>query len=241
VRPLPPSDPDNRPSVTPTQRRLIEQLPAQILFFDVETTGLHSKDRVVSLGTVLLQTRGLLFHRLHAECNHWIFDPGKKSHPAAQQVHGYDDWVLRHQDQFSVHAEKILQLFQNVDLLVAHNYRFDSRFIAQEFELCGLEHLPREAFCTMEAWRAERGPPAGLDAVCKTINLFRTGRRHGALEDAFLAMAVYLSMKIGFAAPSEGPAGLGPPSNFRQPPPMPPGPLPRRKRVARGGESVSAQ
>jgi DNA polymerase III subunit epsilon len=73
-----------------------------------------------------------------------------------------------------------------------------------------------------------------LDAICQKIGASRNGDLHGALEDAWLAMRVYLWLnQRGFSG--ELPVEFrGGPSNFKPAPPLPIGPLPRRHRRAKG-------
>jgi len=70
---------------------LLKGPPASVLFVDIETTGLHGVDRIVSLGAIRLPTFEMLTGILQFDQIHLIFDPGRKSHPKAEEVHGYDD------------------------------------------------------------------------------------------------------------------------------------------------------
>ena len=59
--------------------------------------------------------------------------------------------------------------------------------------LSGLPVLKKRVFCTMKAYRAlELGGSAALSAVCRRIRLARAGDQHDAIEDAWLAMQIYL-------------------------------------------------
>jgi len=208
----------------------------RIVAIDVETTGLHSKDRVVTLGAWRVDLSGLDADTLKYEFIHLIFDPGRKSHPRAEEVHGYSDWVLRHQQPFSEHAETVSDFISSADLVVAHNAAFDLGFINRELQAAGKSDLKRDSQCTMNAYRQSGLPGrASLNAVCERIGLQRASKRHGALEDAWLALMVHYWLT---KMPSKFISPFGTnmetkvrevPSNFREPPPMPDGPLPRRK------------
>jgi DNA polymerase-3 subunit epsilon len=202
-------------------------LPPRLVALDVETTGLAETDRVVSFGAVVLTTASLAAGRPEIACHHLIFDPGRPSHPMAEAVHGYDDWLLRHQDPAGRHAGALSDLLAGADLLVAHNAAFDLGFVNRELRQAGLGPIATKAYCTMEAYRrrGEKGR-AALDAVCRRIGLSRVGARHGALEDAWLALRAYLWLQacpVAVARP-----GLAAPTNLRPAPPRPEGPLPPR-------------
>lgn len=89
------------------------------------------------------------------------------------------------------------------------------------------------AFCTMQTDRdRDRGHPgsSSLDAICTKIGARRAGARHGAPEDAWPALRVFLWLhgrKGALALPDTGRAGL---RNGIAPPPMPDGPWPKRTR-----------
>lgn len=204
-------------------------LPERLLFVDVETTGLFSSDRVVSIGLVQLQTAPLKAGRLEIAYAHYIFDPGRKSHPRAEAVHGYSDWLLRHQDPFEALAAELLPFFAESGLVAAHNASFDQRFIAAEFERAGKPIPARPFFCTMQEYRRQIGGPSGLAAILPRLGLTRAQKTHGALEDAWLAMEVFLWLHDLPRPPADAMPRIGP-TNLKEAPPLPAGPLPRRSK-----------
>lgn len=213
-------------------------IPERILFVDVETTGLHSNDRVVTLGLAQLDTPSLLSGEMRLKHRHLIFDPGKKSHPQAERVHGWRDWVLRHQDPFEDHAGELREFFESSDLVVAHNASFDRRFILSEFANAGLPFNGDNFYCTMQEYRRRVGGRSGLDAVLSNIGLRRSGIHHGALEDAWMAMEVFLWLHdLPLAPQSDLP--IYAPSNLRECPPEP-RPLPRRSTKRKHSASIKS-
>jgi len=174
---------------------LLKGPPASVLFVDVETTGLHGADRIVSLGAIRLPTFEMLTGVLQFDQIHLIFDPGRKSHPKAEEVHGYDDWILRHQQPFSDYAAPLFDFISSAGLVVAHNAEFDESFLAREFEAAGLQMPLMQSYCTctMQAYRGwGLGGSASLSAICSRLAIGQRGQRHDALQDAWLAMQVYL-------------------------------------------------
>lgn len=207
--------------------------PALIVSLDVETTGFHSRDRIVSLGAWRIDTQEKPSNSFACECLHLIVDPGKKSHPKAEQVHGYSDWTLRHQDPFSDHAKVVSAFLSEADLVVAHNASFDLKFIEREYRALGQEPPAINRYCTMEGYRRRGTGSAALAAICNEIGLARAQEKHGALEDAWLAFMVYCwlenaNMKLIPFAEMLAQGAPETPLNFVSPPPLPEGPLPRR-------------
>ena len=122
-----------------------------------------------------------------------MFDPGTGNRRGAEQIHGFSDSALRLQDPFAVHAADVWRFLTSYELLVAHNAAFDIRFINREMRLSGLPALTRPVYCTMKGYRAlDLGGSASLSAVCQHIKLARAGDLHDAIEDAWLAMQIYL-------------------------------------------------
>jgi hypothetical protein len=55
---------------------------------DVETTGLHSTDRIVSFGGILWETKSAADGMLTGRYTHLVFDPGKKAIPKLRRYTG---------------------------------------------------------------------------------------------------------------------------------------------------------
>lgn len=169
-------------------------LPDTVAFLDVETTGLGENDRIVSIGAVWVAARCLRAETAFPfSYIHLIFNPGRPCSPRAAAVHGYSDWLLRHQDPFSAFAPEIAR-FLSADLLVAHNASFDIGFVDRELQSGGAGALKCNTYCTMEGWRVQHGE-GSLEAVCRRLQIPRRGDHHGALEDAWLCMNAYLSLQ----------------------------------------------
>jgi DNA polymerase III subunit epsilon len=168
-------------------------LPASAVFCDVETTGLGNHDRIVSFGAIGMISRKQAKERPDLEYLYLVFDPGRANHRNAEQIHGFSDSALRLQDPFAVHAADISRFLASYELFVAHNAAFDIRFINREMRLSGVPALTRPVYCTMKGYRAlHLGGSAALSAVCRRIKLDRSGDLHDAIEDAWLAMQIYL-------------------------------------------------
>ncbi|MDO6965518.1 3'-5' exonuclease [Rhizobium alvei] len=158
-----------------------------LLFVDTETTGLTREDRVISLGMVELD-----LETGATSCRHLIFNPGRPSNPFAAAVHGYDDWTLKHQPLFADHAESLVEPFDRAGRIFAHNAAFDERFLKTEFAIAGLTLADRRFDCTLKAYKRKHNLPGGLDKVLDHMGLPTRGKQHGALEDAWFCMRVWL-------------------------------------------------
>jgi DNA polymerase III subunit epsilon len=175
------------------EAQVAKSLPASVAFCDVETTGFGNQDRIVSFGGIGMTRRNLAKGRLDLQYVYLVFNPGTANARVAAQIHGFSDSALRLQDPFTVHAADVRCFLTSYELFVAHNAAFDLRFINREMRLSGLPALTVPVYCTMRAYRAlELGGSAALSAVCRRIKLARAGHLHDAIEDAWLAMQIYL-------------------------------------------------
>lgn len=190
--------------------------PSRLLFVDVETTGLTYEDRVITLGYVELDLDVLVEGGDAAKTRHMIFNPGRRSNPFAAAVHGYDDWTLRHQPEFSAHAEELIAPFERAERIVAHNAAFDERFLRTEFSLSGRTLAPARFQCSMRAYKQKHARPGGLDKVLDHMGHKGRGKVHGALEDAWLCMGIWLWLH-DLPAPAARDDLLHPPSNWVEP------------------------
>jgi DNA polymerase III subunit epsilon len=226
-------EPENGNGLSPSLEERPE-IPTKVFILDTETTGIHSNDRIVSFAGITLDTAELADDKFSVLISHLIFDPGRKSHPRAEAVHGYSDWVLRHQEPFSDYADLIRENVEAADLIVAHNAEFDLNFLNREFALLGQTLPEKPVLCTMTEYRSRYVGKANLDTVLTSIGLARSGVTHGALEDAWLTMMAYVwlnKVPINYLPASvlDG-NNVSSPTNMKPVPPLPDGPLPRRKR-----------
>jgi DNA polymerase-3 subunit epsilon len=206
----------------------LSELPSSIVAVDVETTGLGSSDRIVTLGAWRVSAFDPSRNEFKADCIHIIADPGRKSHPRAAAVHGYSDWTLRHQEPFSEHAQVVRDFLSSDDIVIAHNASFDFGFIEREYSVLKQKPVEFRQYCTMSGYR-EAGLPgsASLTAICAQIGLTRIGTTHGALEDSWLALMIYFWLHKApskFIQPFSSLLDKGipiVPSNFREPPSAP--------------------
>ncbi len=164
---------------------------------DCETTGLsaHAGDRIVTFAAVELGPDG----KLSSNRLYLIFNPQRKSHARARRVHGYTEDLLSHQDSFSEHITSILTFLDGA-LLIGHNVTFDIDFLNVELRRCNMPPLSNKSACTLQMWRIRKpGFPASLDAVAELLGLSDAidRKRHDALQDAALSLAVFNYLEFG--------------------------------------------
>lgn len=193
------------------------------IFLDIETTGLHSDDRVVSLSIVRCFLEDA---KPRVDVMNLVFDPLKKSHPMAESVHKLDDWMLRHQDVFGEHISDIAEMLESGDCFVAHNANFDLPFLEREFQRWGRSMPQKPVFCTMIEARHQGWRPANLSACAERIGVRRQSSQHLAIEDALMCMALWWHW-LGIGSVQSDPKSWPKFSNLRECPPRP-NTLPRR-------------
>jgi DNA polymerase-3 subunit epsilon len=196
---------------------------------DCETTGLFPQhgDRIVSFAAIEL-TDNVPTGR----CMNLIFNPGRRSHPAALRVHGLSDDLLKHQKPFGKYAAEIAEWMHDA-LIIGHNVYFDLSFLRAEFARVGLAPPPYKFLCTMEQYKDDFPRRKGsLDAACRAFGISTRARakHHGALVDASLALSLYYELVLMRVATHT--IEIVPPSNYIEPPLVTPKLRGRKKAVS---------
>lgn len=160
------------------------------IVFDTETTGFDpaTGDRLVEIGCVELINHiptGATFHRY---CN-----PDRDMPESAFKVHGLSSDFLADKPRFHEIVDELLAFIGDAPL-VAHNARFDMRFLDFELSKCGRAALgvERAVDTLLLASRKHPGQRNSLDALCERYGVDNSRRtKHGALLDAEILAEVY--------------------------------------------------
>lgn len=148
--------------------------------FDVETTGLNPRrhDRIIEIGLIRLDSRG-------NEIGRWqtLLNPGRDLGPT--HIHGIRGADVKNAPQFADISDELKDLIDGC-VLVAHNARFDTDFVVEEWRRAGLlrnadYRLPY--LCTMQM-ASQLIPGAGrtLSDCCAAFDI-SNARAHSALGD----------------------------------------------------------
>lgn len=167
------------------------------IVFDTETTGLDPEEghKLVEIGCVEVEhylPTGRVWH-------HYI-NPERDIPADAAAVHGITDDMVKDKPVFAELVTDFLDFIGNDAKLVAHNAKFDMKFINAEIKALGFPSLSmRRVVDTLDIARARfPGSPATLDALCKRFEIDNSSRTyHGALLDAQLLADVYLELSGG--------------------------------------------
>ncbi|NMA49991.1 MAG: 3'-5' exonuclease [Tissierellia bacterium] len=121
----------------------ISEMP-RMLFFDTETTGFNPGN-ICQLSYVIVDGEEVIPKNYYFKVDY--VDPG------AQRVHGLSVnklIKLSGNREFVDFHNDLYDDFENADLLIAHNFSFDIRFIRSEFMRCGINYIYNESLCTMK-------------------------------------------------------------------------------------------
>jgi DNA polymerase-3 subunit epsilon len=151
-------------------------LERPLIFFDLETTGLHLKnDRIVELALIKVTPQGDVLERVRR------FNPGIPIPAEATAVHGITDEDVAQEAPFCARARSLAELMEGCDLGGFNVRRFDIGMLVEEFKRCGVPfHLEDRRVVDMQNifHREER---RDLSAAAR----FYLGREH---EEAHTAL-----------------------------------------------------
>jgi len=170
-----------------------ELLMDRFIAFDLETTGLNPARgaRIIEIGAVAVNKGEVtdVFSRL--------INTGTKIPAAATRVNGITNEMIRHAPA----AGEVLwefKAFIGEHAMIAHNARFDVRFLRYEFKRLGIDFQNRSR-CTLEASRKKfpRLRSHRLGTVYRRLfgKLPEGTKLHRALDDAKLVMDIWMSLR----------------------------------------------
>lgn len=198
--------------------------PETIVCLDVKTTGMGATDRIVTLAAIRWtggETPAVL---------NLVFDPGRKSHAKAEKAHGFNDWVLRHQEAVGERAAEIAAFIDAGDLIVGHDIDAAVESLRKEVYAPLGRALAKPLDGTLAICRERGLDDAGLDDIAQRIGVARPKDGFRAVGDAWFTLNLYLWLRERPLPPASLPADPRP-ANVKEVPPQPFGPIPpRRKR-----------
>ena len=168
------------------------------IILDTETTGLEVSDgnRILEIGCVELVNRQFSGNTLHLYIN-----PERESEEGALRVHGLTTEFLRDKPTFAQIADDFLTFVQDAEIII-HNAAFDTRFLDNELQLVGKREFRSYVAGVVDSLALAKeqfpGKRNSLDALCDRFGIDNSSRTlHGALLDAELLAAVYISLTRG--------------------------------------------
>jgi DNA polymerase-3 subunit epsilon len=151
-------------------------LERPLVFFDLETTGLHMRnDRIVELALIKVTPQGDVLERVRR------FNPGIPIPAEATAVHGITDEDVANEAPFCARAKALVELLDGCDLAGFNIRRFDVGMLVAEFQRCDirLDLSDRRLIDMQNIFHKEE--PRDLSAAAR----FYLGREH---EEAHTAL-----------------------------------------------------
>ena len=170
--------------------------PSDCIVFDTETTGFDpfTGDRIVEIGAVKMEN-GLPTDQTY----HQYINPERIVPHEAVSVHGLTTERLSNEPVFAEIATSFLHFIGDLQL-IAHNAKFDAKFLNYEFSRLKLPEIPDHRFIDTIPIAKRRFPGAmvNLDSLCNKFKIPNTNRKfHGALLDANLLSLVCVELSGG--------------------------------------------
>ncbi len=168
------------------------------LFLDTETTGLEPRlgHRIIEVACVEMVNRQLTGRHFHRYLN-----PDREIDAGAEAVHGISSAFLQDKPRFADIVDELVAFVEGAELVI-HNAAFDVGFLDHELALLSRPGIASHCSGIVDSLKMARdlhpGQKNNLDALCRRYEIDNSGRNlHGALLDAELLAAVWLSMTRG--------------------------------------------
>ena len=171
---------------------------AKVLILDTETTGLDSsKDRLIELALILVDVDKATGLPLQVqEVFDELEDPGRPIPAEATRVTGITDAMVAGK---RLNEARVAELMAGVDLVIAHNARFDRGFM--ENRLPAFAKLPWACSVAEIDWQAQGRGSAKLEFLAHELGFFYDA--HRAEMDCHALLAV-----LAAPLPNTGETGL---------------------------------
>lgn len=170
---------------------VIERDDLEFVVLDFETTGLFEAqgDRVVQIALVVLDGKGRVLQSWESKIN-----PNRNIQNS--NIHGITNAMVKSAPTFAAIAQEIDQLI-NGRVIVAHNAKFDLKFLRHELSIAGFDLDPRSVavFDTMALTYllgplANKKLPTVADAVGVDFSTLPGRGLHDALTDTHAEAAI---------------------------------------------------
>lgn len=170
----------------------------KVLILDTETTGLDSsRDRIIELALILVDVDKATGLPLQVqEVFDELEDPGRPIPAEATRVTGITDAMVAGK---RLDDARIAELMKGVDLVIAHNARFDRGFV--EARLPAFAQLPWACSVAEIDWQAQGRGSAKLEFLAHELGFFYDA--HRAEMDCHALLAV-----LAAPLPNTGETGL---------------------------------
>ena len=171
---------------------------AKVLILDTETTGLDSsRDRIIELALILVDVDKATGLPLQVqEVFDELEDPGRPIPAEATRVTGITDAMVAGK---RLDEARIAELMKGVDLVIAHNARFDRGFVEARFP--AFAQLPWACSVSEIDWQAQGRGSAKLEFLAHELGFFYDA--HRAEMDCHALLAV-----LAAPLPNTGETGL---------------------------------
>lgn len=151
----------------------------RVTIIDTETTGISRQDQVIEVALIQLEVTSISGQVVQTRDQYsGLREPSCPMHPAAEQTHGISLTELRGK---RLDEQRIVELIQSSELLIAHNAGFDRSMLKRTMPEAGQGRW----LCSVRGirWRNKGFASARLDHLLEIHGISRP-RSHRALDDA---------------------------------------------------------
>lgn len=169
----------------------------RILCFDTETTGLPKPKRVplshqpkiIEVGLVVYECNSTLTSTMKLKTYSQIIDPKETISAEITKITGLTNADLVGKPTFAEILPKLSEMFEGVNILVAHNANFDVTMLANELNRLGADvnkafPWPPQIVCSVQEYQHKFGFRPNLQKLYELIMEKPLEQTHRALDDA---------------------------------------------------------
>ena len=162
-----------------------ENIQTSLVFLDFETTGLNpNKDTIIEVGALKLYPNG------KQEIFQSLINPNQPLLPIITQITHITDKMLENAPSLENQIPKLLKFINNTTI-VAHNAKFDCKFLENTCKKLKLTYPKNNVICTLKIAKKRKEPQCSLTKLGEKYNIINK-HAHRALDDAIATKDLYL-------------------------------------------------
>jgi DNA polymerase-3 subunit epsilon len=179
------------------------QLDRDIVFFDLETTGVEVTDRIIELYAIRLTPEG------RREEVHEYIHPGIPIPAEATEIHGITDAMVADKPRFGELADRLSDFFSDADLAGYNIRRFDVPLLMEEFHRCARYPIRLQQTRIVDPYVIfQKKEPRDLSSALRFYCGQDPAAAHSARADVEMTMQVFESQLERYSDLEPDVAGL---------------------------------
>ncbi|MGX7589309.1 3'-5' exonuclease [Candidatus Vidania fulgoroideorum] len=160
----------------------------KIVVIDTETTGLKKKDRIIEIACLTIKK-----NKINDTFHTYLYN-NRKISKESFKLHKIKKKKLKNKPEFKDVHKKLDKILKN-NIIVAHNAKFDLKFLKREYAMIGKYRKFKYIDTLNMAKKIFPGKKNSIKNLSKRLKIKNYKKMHRAINDANILAKIYLKFK----------------------------------------------